>query len=241
VCRHDWHATVGVVPAHPARPARSAPPPYLTVARTVEAQVEVRRSRFLAHLERVDTEGAARAVVERARKDHWDARHHCSAFRLGAGASQVQRSSDDGEPSGTAGAPILDVLIGQGLSDVVVVVTRWFGGTLLGTGGLIRAYADVTRAAVGAATVLRREPRRLVSLTVDAADAGRVEHAVRAAGHRVTAKTYGIERATMALALDEPAIANLRALCQALTSGQARLTLGELTWVDTPSPAPGRA
>ena len=111
---------------------------YRTVARSAVAETEVKRSRFLCRIERVESEGAARAVVDRARKEHWDARHHCSAFVLGPDGA-VQRSSDDGEPSGTAGAPTLEVLRGRALSDVVAVVTRWFGGTLLGAGGLVRA------------------------------------------------------------------------------------------------------
>ena len=107
----------------------------------------VLRSRFLAHVARAETEAAARAVIAEARAAHHDARHHCSAFVLGADA-MLRRSNDDGEPSGTAGRPMLDVLGGRGLSDVVVVVTRWFGGTLLGTGGLTRAYGDATAAAL---------------------------------------------------------------------------------------------
>ena len=115
---------------------------YLTVARSGSAEIEVKRSRFLARVERVETEAAARAVVEAARKEHWDARHHCSAFVLGPDAG-VQRSNDDGEPSGTAGAPMLEVLRGRELSDVVVVVTRWFGGVLLG--GYVGARTAVAR------------------------------------------------------------------------------------------------
>ena len=106
---------------------------YLTVARTAAVEVEVKRSRFLGHVERVSSEQDARAVVDRIRREHWDARHHCSAFVLGPGG-EVQRSHDDGEPSGTAGAPMLEVLRGREVSDAVAVVTRWFGGVhVLGT------------------------------------------------------------------------------------------------------------
>src|SRR5690606_33095353 len=101
-----------------------------------EAEIEVKRSRFLCTLRRVGTEADARAVVEEMRRQHWDARHHCSAFVLGPDGA-LQRSSDDGEPAGTAGAPMLEVLRGHGVSDVVAVVTRWFGGVLLGAGGLV--------------------------------------------------------------------------------------------------------
>ncbi len=119
---------------------------YRTVARPSVAEVEVKRSRFSCRLERVSDEAAARAVVEEERRVHWDARHHCSAFVLGP-SGEVQRSSDDGEPAGTAGAPMLEVLVGAGLSDVVAVVTRWFGGVLLGAGGLVRARGRGRRSA----------------------------------------------------------------------------------------------
>jgi uncharacterized YigZ family protein len=128
---------------------------YRTVAGNAVAETEVKRSRFLCRIERVDSEEVARTVVERARKEHWDARHHCSAFVLGPDGA-VQRSSDDGEPSGTAGAPMLEVLRGREVSDVVAVVTRWFGGTLLGAGGLVRAYGDAVRAGLDAAGVHER-------------------------------------------------------------------------------------
>lgn len=96
---------------------------YTTIARAVQAEIEAKRSRFLCDLVPVASEDEARAVVERARKEHWDARHHCSAFVLGPAAA-IRRSNDDGEPSGTAGTPMLDVLTGADLTDVVVVVTR---------------------------------------------------------------------------------------------------------------------
>ena len=119
---------------------------YLTIAGDGVAEIEVSRSRFRCALVRVDDEMSARSVVEQARKEHWNARHHCSAYILGPGRS-IERAQDDGEPPGTGGAPMLEVLRGREVSDIVAVVTRWFGGTLLGTGGLTRAYADAVRAA----------------------------------------------------------------------------------------------
>ena len=155
---------------------------YLTIARDAEAEIEVKRSRFLCTLVRVEDEAAARAVVERLRKEHWDAGHHCSAFRIGPPPGAVERSSDDGEPAGTAGAPMLEVLRGAGVSDVVAVVTRWFGGTLLGAGGLVRAYGDAVRAALDEAGTLRRSLLREHLLELDHADAGRVESELRTRG-----------------------------------------------------------
>jgi uncharacterized YigZ family protein len=205
---------------------------YLTVARDAEAELEVRRSRFLCTLRRVDDEAAARALVEGLRKEHWDARHHCSAFVLGPPPNPVERSSDDGEPAGTAGAPMLEVLRGRGLSDVAAVVTRWFGGTLLGTGGLARAYGDAVRAAVDAAGTVRRELVREHAVLLDHADAGRVESELRSRGLSVLGATYG---ATVELRLavppdGEPALAGHLA---ELTGGVVESTVIGERWVDS--------
>lgn len=203
---------------------------YRTIAGAVEAEIEVRRSRFLARLERVPDEEAARAVVEAARKHHWDARHHCSAFVLGPGP-EVQRSSDDGEPSGTAGAPMLEVLRGRELSDVVVVVTRWFGGTLLGTGGLIRAYSDAVRAACDAATVVERRLLRRASINAPVATAGRLENDLRSRGLHVDGVDYAAT-ATVHLDVTPEQRTTLDDLVAAITAGDGVVVDGEEHWVD---------
>ena len=114
----------------------------LTAGPDVTGEYEEKRSRFVAVLRRCDDEEDARALIAELRAAHPSARHHCSAFIVDVpGASRIERSSDDGEPSGTAGTPMLDVLRGSGLTGVCAVVVRWFGGTKLGTGGLARAYS----------------------------------------------------------------------------------------------------
>jgi uncharacterized YigZ family protein len=205
---------------------------YLTVARDAEAELEVRRSRFRCTLRRVGDEAAARALVEALRKEHWDARHHCSAFVLGPPPHSVERSSDDGEPAGTAGAPMLEVLRGRGLSDVAAVVSRWFGGTLLGTGGLARAYGDAVRAAADAAGTLRRELVREHSLLLDHADAGRVESELRSRGVTVLGATYGA-RVELRLAVSPAAEAALAGQVAELTSGAAESAVIGERWVDS--------
>lgn len=203
---------------------------YLTIARDAEAELEIKRSRFLCTLVRVAEEGDARAVVERLRKEHWDARHHCSAFVLGPRA-EVQRSSDDGEPAGTAGAPMLDVLRGHEVSDVVAVVTRWFGGILLGAGGLVRAYGDSVRAGLEAAGTLRRELLVLHDLVVDHADAGRVESDLRARGATVLGADYGAQ-VTLRLAVAEDEVERLGPLVAELTAGASEPVRVGAEWVD---------
>lgn len=203
---------------------------YRTIRRPVTASIEEKRSVFECQLERVDSEDAARAVVEQARTTHWDARHHCSAWVLGPDGT-LTRSNDDGEPSGTAGTPMLEALAHSGFSDVVAVVTRWFGGTLLGTGGLVRAYGDAVRAALDQAQPLDRELRRLASLEVGHAEAGRLEHDLRAHGVVVRDVTYS---AHVILHLAAPAgdEAEITGLIARLTGGTGQLVPGETEWVD---------
>ena len=108
-------------------------------------EIVEKKSRFIANVKKVETEQEATAFINEMKKKYYDARHNCSAFVIGKN-KELLRSSDDGEPSGTAGKPMLEVLLGSDIVNVVVVVTRYFGGTLLGTGGLVRAYTDAAKA-----------------------------------------------------------------------------------------------
>ncbi len=200
---------------------------YLTLARDASAEIEVRRSRFLCTLRRVDDEDAARVVVAEQRARHPEAGHHCSAFVLGPRAG-LQRSSDDGEPAGTAGAPMLEVLRGAGVSDVAAVVTRWFGGTLLGAGGLVRAYGDAVRAALIEAGTRRRVLLTELALVVGHADAGRIESELRARGVSVLDVEYA---ATVRLLLGSTDPAEVAAQVAALTGGEAEVERVGERWV----------
>jgi uncharacterized YigZ family protein len=203
---------------------------YLTLARDGGAEIEVRRSRFLCTLARVEDEAAARAVVDGLRREHWDARHHCSAFVLGPDAA-VERSSDDGEPAGTAGAPMLEVLRGHRVSDVVAVVTRWFGGTLLGAGGLVRAYGDAVRAGLETTGTIRRDLVRELTLEVGHADAGRVESELRSRGVSVFDVQYAAH-VTLLLGVPPAEVERLHALVAELTGGTAAAVPSGERWVD---------
>ncbi|TXJ04441.1 MAG: YigZ family protein [Aeromicrobium sp.] len=140
---------------------------------------------------RVESEEQARQFFADTRAMHHDARHHCTAFVLGPDGT-VRRSNDDGEPSGTAGRPILDAISGRDLVDVAVVVTRWFGGTLLGTGGLTRAYGDSAAEALDAAGVRQRELWHAVEVRASHAQAGALEHRLHYLG-TVTGVDYGAD------------------------------------------------
>jgi uncharacterized YigZ family protein len=205
---------------------------YHTIAGSASAEIVVSRSRFLCVVERVEDEISARGVIEEARRRHWDARHHCSAFVLGPDRA-VERSTDDGEPPGTGGAPMLEILRGRELSDVVAVVTRWFGGTLLGTGGLSRAYADAVRAALEVATFVQRVEQDLCEVTVDLAAAGRLEHELRSRGTKVLHIDY-TDVATLSLAVPAIAVPIAEEIVAELTEGRAQLFRRGRRWVDAP-------
>ena len=139
---------------------------YKTVYYGGEAEIIEKKSRFIATVRPVKSEEEALAFIESMKKKYWNATHNCSAYVIGD-HFQIQRCSDDGEPSGTAGKPMLDVLLGEEIHDVVVVVTRYFGGTLLGTGGLVRAYAKAAKMAIDTAGICEFRPYTVFSLTVD--------------------------------------------------------------------------
>ncbi|MEO7588671.1 MAG: YigZ family protein [Arachnia sp.] len=144
----------------------------------VDVELEIRRSRFLTRLRRVTNEDDARSMIDERRRAHFDARHHCSAFILGAD-SHSARSSDDGEPAGTAGTPMLTVLQRHSLSDVVAVVTRYFGGIKLGAGGLARAYSAAVTQAIDAVGSRDVTMSRVLRVDVPMSDAGAIEAQLR--------------------------------------------------------------
>ncbi|GAB3293556.1 YigZ family protein [Epidermidibacterium keratini] len=207
------------------------PSPYLTVAGSAEVETEVKRSRFMARASRVESEYDAREAIERDRRKFWDARHHCSAFVLGA-RGEITRSNDDGEPAGTAGAPILQAITGRGLSDVVVVVTRYFGGTLLGAGGLVRAYGDAAAQALDRADVVRRVPGVAATITAHIAEAGKLENALHSREVEITEVEYA---AAVRLAVRIPGDREeeLRAIVAEFTRGHGAVEIGADTWFDS--------
>lgn len=211
----------------------SQPQRYDTIPGPAAAELEISRSRFLCHLERVEDEAAARAVIQSARDAHPRARHHCSAFVLGPDA-RLRRSNDDGEPGGTAGAPMLDALVSAELSDVVAVVTRYFGGVLLGAGGLTRAYRAAVAAAVTDAGRVTREARRAVRVRCGYEAAPLLEAEARRRGWGIEGADYGAE-VWLRLRVPEPEVAELAARAAELTAGAAELLEGELAFVDLPA------
>lgn len=152
--------------------------PYKSVKQCSEAEYTVNRSRFIGRCFPVDSEEAALCLLGDIRKKHWDATHNCFAYRIGENAAA--RFSDDGEPGGTAGKPIMDVLTGRGLTNVLCVVTRYFGGILLGAGGLVRAYSKSAADAVAKAGVVSYLPGTILDIPMGYSRYGTLEGFIRA-------------------------------------------------------------
>lgn len=213
---------------------------YTTVDGQYVHELEIKRSRFITYLRRVESEEQARALVAELRKKHFDARHHCSAFILGADRTAM-RSNDDGEPSGTAGIPMLDALAKRetasgsaDLSDIAAVVVRYFGGILLGAGGLVRAYSESVSSTLEAAPLLRRERLRILGVAADYAAAGRLENDLRSAGVQVLGTDYGDSAATLRVALNDDAtiLAGFNDRLATLSAGASHAEDLGTEWVD---------
>ena len=148
---------------------------HKAVYRGGSGEIIEKKSRFIANVKSVETVEEAQAYIEEMRKKYWDARHNCSAFSVGT-ERVITRCSDDGEPSQTAGRPMLDVLEGEGVCNVCAVVTRYFGGTLLGTGGLVRAYSSAVQEGLKNSTVLSVTPAVKTAVTTDYNGVGKIQY-----------------------------------------------------------------
>ena len=214
----------------------------LAVGSDFRHELEIRRSRFITVLRRSPDEETARSLVSDLRREFHDARHHCSAFVIGPDR-MIQRSSDDGEPSGTAGIPMLEALIKRetapgvaDLSDVSAVVVRYFGGILLGAGGLVRAYSESVSAALERAPLVHRRRLRLCAIDVPHGEAGRLENELRSAGYVMAETGYEPRHTVLRVALpdDAAAISAARSRLASLTAGNLELRPQGTEWVDIP-------
>ncbi|MFD3944614.1 YigZ family protein [Streptomyces sp. NPDC058579] len=197
---------------------------YRTIAREGVHETEINRSRFICALAPVATEQEAQDFVARVRKEHPTASHNCFAYVIGADAS-VQKASDDGEPGGTAGVPMLQMLLRREVRYVAAVVTRYYGGVKLGAGGLIRAYGGVVGEALDALGTLTRQRYRLATVTVDHQRAGKLENDLRATGRNVRDVRYG-EAVALEIGLPDADVDSFRAWLADATAGTATLELG---------------
>lgn len=201
------------------------PDPYLTPQDTTEHEIEIKRSRFLCAVGPASSEEAAREFVATRRRLYGDATHNCSAYVIG-GDRLVQRADDDGEPGGTAGAPMLETLLRRGVADAVAVVTRYFGGVKLGAGGLVRAYGSSVGRTLDLTPLAEMVPARVMTVTVDHVRAGRLENDLRASPYEVREVLYG-EEVGFRVAVRERDLPAFPGWVATLTAGQAGIEPGE--------------
>ena len=198
---------------------------YKTVYEGGVGEIEEKKSRFIATVIPIESEEEAVDFFNRTKKKYWDARHNCSAFTLGK-KHELTRCNDDGEPSGTAGRPMLDVLLREEIHNVAVVVTRYFGGTLLGTGGLVRAYQGAVQAGLAQSRIITRDFGQKLSIQTDYTSLGKIQYILAQAGITTldTEYTEGVTIHAMIPCYELQAIQN--AIIEG-TSGQANMELGD--------------
>lgn len=202
---------------------------YSTVRQYGSQEIVIKKSRFIGHAKPVRTEEEAIAFIEEIKKKYWDATHNCSAYLIGE-RDQYQKALDDGEPSGTAGKPILEVIKNRGLKNVVVVVTRYFGGIMLGAGGLVRAYTDGAVAGIDAAEPIVNVLHREVFVDVDYTWYGKLENELRGRGHLVGDVSF-TDRVTVLCLPEEEEAEKFQAWITDMTQGQAVIAAGEAKYM----------
>lgn len=163
---------------------------YKTIIEAGTGEIVEKKSRFIGYVRHTESEEEALAFINEIRKKHYDARHNCFAYCVD-GEQQTQRFSDDGEPGGTAGKPILEVIKGNELCDVCIVVTRYFGGTLLGTGGLVRAYTDAAKACIENTQVLAKRRMIPMKLHTNYTDFGKIQYLLASEEIPILDSEYG--------------------------------------------------
>lgn len=192
-------------------------------------EIMEKKSRFIATLKPVGSEEEATAFIHETKKKYWDAKHNCSAFVIGENG--LTRCSDDGEPAGTAGRPMLEVLTGAGLTDVCVVVTRYFGGVLLGTGGLVRAYQSAVKEGLSQCVVVTRIPGSVYTVETDYNGAGKLQYLFGKEDVIVKDSEYGAG-VIFTIVLKEEQEQEILTKITDLTGGSAGITLVEKTTVE---------
>lgn len=203
---------------------------YKTVRDFGQAEIVIKKSRFIGFARPVETEEAAVAFIDSIKKLHGQATHNCSAYMVGE-RDQFQKASDDGEPSGTAGRPILEVIKQQGLKNVAVVVTRYFGGIMLGAGGLVRAYTEGAVAGLAAAGPVIRVLHREVTVELDYTWHGKVENELHLRGTRM-GETAFTDKVTLSCWPQAGEADAFIAWMTDLTQGQAAIAAGEPRYIE---------
>lgn len=203
---------------------------YFTVKGYGENEIVIDKSRFIAHVSRAETEEQAQEFIQSIKKKHWDATHNCSAYLIGE-QNQIQKANDDGEPSGTAGVPILEVLKKKNLKDTVVVITRYFGGIKLGAGGLIRAYGKATSEGINATGVVSRTLMQVMHTKADYTWLGKIENELRHSIYPLKEIHY-LEHVEFETYVKESDTGHFMDWMTELTNGQTKITKGEVLYLE---------
>ena len=198
---------------------------FRTVYRGGTGEIVEKKSRFIATVRRVESEEEALSCLEALRKKYWDARHNCYAYIIGS-KQEIMRCSDDGEPAQTAGRPMLDVLLSASVYNIVVVVTRYFGGALLGTGGLVRAYQGATKAGLDASVLVEQRLGRELTITSDYNAYGKIDYLLREHAVPVSASEFGAD-VRLDVVIDADLYDSLPTEIANVTSGNALLSWGD--------------
>ena len=203
---------------------------YYTVKEYGEHEIIIQKSRFIAQIRRAESESDAQEFIQAIKKKHWNASHNCSAYLIGE-SDQIQKAHDDGEPSGTAGVPILEVLKKRNLKDTVVVITRYFGGIKLGAGGLIRAYGKATSEGLEAVGIVERKLVQIINVKIDYTWLGKLENELRASEYQIKEIHY-LDVVEIEVYVAEQIVQTFMDLMIELTNGQCNFSKGETVYLE---------
>ena len=198
---------------------------YKTVYKGGEGEIVEKKSRFIATVVPVHSEEEALKFVEAMKKKYWNATHNCYAYVIGEN-HELQRYSDDGEPGGTAGKPMLDVLTGEEIHNAAIVVTRYFGGTLLGTGGLVRAYSAAAKQGLASSVIITKIPGVKLRLATDYAGLGKIQYILGQRGIKILDSIY-TDKVEIAALVPLDVLEAVKAEIREGTNGQAGMEEGE--------------
>ena len=210
-------------------------PHYYTIKENGQHVIEIKKSRFICTLQRIESEEDAKELIQALKKEHWKANHNCHAYVLGDN-QDIQRSSDDGEPSGTAGIPMLEVLKVKELRNVIAVVTRYFGGTKLGAGGLIRAYSQSVSSALEEIGLVKGVLKQALIISLDYGTHGKLEHYINNTEDIILDETLFTDKVTVTLYVDEEHTEKYTKDIINLLSNQCTITQGETKYVEVDIP-----
>ena len=205
------------------------PEPIKMIFQGADAEIVEKKSRFIGQIFPIHSEEEAQRIVNEIRKKHYDARHHCFAYVLGE-KNEIERCSDDGEPSGTAGRPMLDLLVGAGVHDALAVVTRYFGGVLLGTGGLVRAYSAATQEALQKCDIREKEAGYRTTILADYVDFGKIQYLAANLGLSEENVEYG-EKVSVTYGISEQQIDAFEKEVINKTGGKCKIDRGNKIWI----------